>query len=469
MRRTEQKRLIPSPDPGGGFATLGPMGDDQLPADLVAVAELVLDQNWLGRATKPAPRLYPHQWSWDSAFIAIGNARRAPGRATTELRSLFEGQWSNGLVPHIVFSDSEATAGAEYFPSPADWQSSTCPDGPRSVETSGICQPPVHASAVRMIADRVPTGSSFARDLYEPLTAWHDYLFNHRANGSVLTEVWHPWESGMDNTPAWDGPMAALTLTSDEVPPYRRVDDVIGDPNDRPTDRDYDRYVYIVDRLRRDGYAPDDPGRVPFRVRDVLFNSLLVRSEQDLAALAAEVGADGSHHVERARVLAEAVHSELWSPDLGMHVSCDVNAGRSIDVGIGGAFTALLADPPAAIADRAITTMIDRFLVTPAPDTAVLPTVPVTSDAFEPSRYWRGPTWINIMWLVARGLVDVGRPDLATQLVAGIRWLVATGGFSEYFDPVSGSGHGSQQFSWTAALFLDLADTFSGLTPWSPG
>jgi glucosylglycerate hydrolase len=35
-------------------------------------AAAVLHANEQGTWTKAAPRLYPHQWSWDSAFIAIG-------------------------------------------------------------------------------------------------------------------------------------------------------------------------------------------------------------------------------------------------------------------------------------------------------------------------------------------------------------------------------------------------------------
>jgi hypothetical protein len=35
---------------------------------LVPLAKAVLDVNWIGEYTKPGPRLYPHQWSWDSAL-----------------------------------------------------------------------------------------------------------------------------------------------------------------------------------------------------------------------------------------------------------------------------------------------------------------------------------------------------------------------------------------------------------------
>jgi transposase len=71
---------------------------------LVRQAKAVLDFNWTGEYTMPGPKLYPHQWSWDSAFIAIGYSRYDQERATRELRHLFEAQWKNGLLPQLVFN-----------------------------------------------------------------------------------------------------------------------------------------------------------------------------------------------------------------------------------------------------------------------------------------------------------------------------------------------------------------------------
>jgi len=54
--------------------------------DLIGEAKMVLDFNWTGYYTMPGPRLYPHQWSWDSALIAIGYAhydQGAPSRSST--------------------------------------------------------------------------------------------------------------------------------------------------------------------------------------------------------------------------------------------------------------------------------------------------------------------------------------------------------------------------------------------------
>jgi len=84
---------------------------------LVRQAKAVLDFNWTGEYTMPGPRLYPHQWSWDSAFTAIGYCRYDQDRATRELRHLFEAQWKNGLLPQLVFNPQYTS----YFPGPNFW------------------------------------------------------------------------------------------------------------------------------------------------------------------------------------------------------------------------------------------------------------------------------------------------------------------------------------------------------------
>ncbi|MDQ3317783.1 MAG: hypothetical protein M3522_10690 [Actinomycetota bacterium] len=55
---------------------------------LFSGAEKVLRRNDMGGWTKAAPNLYPHQWSWDSAFIAIGLAHLDTRRAARELETL---------------------------------------------------------------------------------------------------------------------------------------------------------------------------------------------------------------------------------------------------------------------------------------------------------------------------------------------------------------------------------------------
>ena len=265
-----------------------PAGD----GELIATAKAVLEANWLGHATSPSRGLYPHQWSWDAACIAMGYASWNQARAETELRSLFSGQWRNGLLPHIVFTD-----GARYFPGPEFWQTERSPDAPELPKTSGIVQPPIHATSAlqvyRLASDRA-RATLFLEELLPKLTAWHAYLYRERARGDGgLVEIWHPWESGMDNSPLWDEALERMSPDSASIPEYERVDVEVADAAERPSDAEYDRYVYLVGLFRDLAYEPSRiRDAVPFALQPVLFNSLLVRSNQDLARIARALGSD---------------------------------------------------------------------------------------------------------------------------------------------------------------------------------
>ena len=49
-----------------------------------------------------------------------------------------------------------------------------------------------------------------------------------------------------------------------------------------------------------------------------------------------------------------------------------------------------------------------------------------------------------------------GAPELAAELRDRTLALVDEHGFAEYFSPTDGTGHGAPEFSWTAALTIDL-------------
>jgi hypothetical protein len=121
------------------------------PEELSARAGKILHRNDMEGWTRAAPSLYPHQWSWDSAFIAIGLAHLDTRRAAQELRTLFAHQWMTGKVPHIVFNPK---APAEsYYPGADHWAGgASSPDAPPARPyTSCLCQPPVHAIAALRI------------------------------------------------------------------------------------------------------------------------------------------------------------------------------------------------------------------------------------------------------------------------------------------------------------------------------
>ncbi|WP_405103970.1 MGH1-like glycoside hydrolase domain-containing protein [Micromonospora sp. NBC_01412] len=425
------------------------------------LAVATLDGNWEHDHTVPSRTLYPHQWSWDSAFIAIGLATARPDRAWRELRTLFAAQWADGRVPHIVFNP--ALPVGSYFPGPGFWDSARAPGAPAAA-TSGIVQPPVHALAAWLAYRRTPSERSRTELawLYPRLVAQQRYLTGRRdVGGAGLACLVHPWESGLDNSPAWDPPLAVVPADEAVMRAYRRHDTAHADAAQRPTDLDYARYVALVDAYRAGRYGDDGlAGRHPFLVECPLFNTALGLAEHALAAIARAVGADPGPHRERAARITATLVDRLYDPATGAFHPRDLRTGRLVP-----ARTALGLVPLALpdLPSRQVATVLaeacsPRFGLAARMDRP-LPSHDRTAPDFEPLRYWRGPSWLNLDWLLWRGLRTHHRLDLAAGLRASMVDLVATAGCHEYFHPDTGVGLGSPAFGWTAALLLDvLAD-----------
>ena len=108
------------------------------------------------------------------------------------------------------------------------------PGGPAGVATSGLTQPPLHARAALEVAQRTSDGTAaeaFLRRVFPQLVAQHHYLAGRRdAGGAGRAAIVHPWESGLDDSPAWDEPLVAVELPPEGVAPYERRDRLHGDP-----------------------------------------------------------------------------------------------------------------------------------------------------------------------------------------------------------------------------------------------
>ncbi|MFI7410299.1 MGH1-like glycoside hydrolase domain-containing protein [Streptomyces sp. NPDC049627] len=440
-------------------------------------AARVLEASWTGTSTVPSRGLYPHQWSWDSAFIAIGLRHLSPLRAQTELETLLDAQWGDGRIPHIVFNPSVPLDA--YFPSPDFWRSSTAgraAGAPRTVQTSGIVQPPVHALAAWLVHCADP-GLSRARGfltrVYPRLAAWHRYLLHRRdLGGGGLASVVHPWEQGMDNSPCWDAPLSRVTPAPARS--FRRADLDHGAAEDRPTDLDYGRYVRLATDYRSAGYRDGPGGRYGagtggFAVEDPAFNALLIASEHALARIARELGATGTARHARAERLTAALIERMWDPAEGMFFCRDVRgegpAGELIpERSVSGLIPLLLPTLP-----RDITAALVRTAHGPhfglGDTTRLAPSYDLLGEAFDPHRYWRGPAWFNTAWLLERGLRTHGERRRADALRESALELADASDFAEYVDPYTGEACGATGFGWTAALTLDLLHSTGTAVP----
>ena len=430
-------------------------------AQLSKRAKRVLDENWTGAYTIPAEGQYPHQWSWDSAFIAIGYAHYDQERAETELRHLMGGQWDNGMIPHILFSDEDRSD--SYFPGPDFWETAQLETAPGEVKTSGICQPPVHATAVRYMLDSAPDQEqalNFARSIYPNLHAWHDFLARERdPNNEGLVYIRHPWESGQDNSPAWDGIMDAINPAGNRIPDYERKDNRLVDETERPSRKDYNRYIYLADFSRKRDYEEKRirADGIPFLCQDVLFNALYCRANRDLAEIASRIGENPDPHTGRARKTARAVNDKLWDEEHGMYICYDLRAEQAIHAPTLSGFIPLYADIPDEQQSRAMFDYLNTNCFCRLEDTCfAAPSYDRSGAEYSSKKYWRGPVWINMNWLLSRGLERYGFHDYAERIRNTIIRLPMEFGFREYYDPDTGEGYGTDNFSWTASLLLDV-------------
>jgi hypothetical protein len=420
------------------------MGDTETDP-CVAVARDILRANDRGGYTVPTDRLYPFQWNWDSCFVAMGWATFDERRAWRELGLLLESQWDDGMVPSVIFH----APSDDYFPGPAVYAV------PRTPPTSGTCNPPVLTTAVRRLHDTAGDPAAAA----DQLAAWFPKLVvNHRwwrhardPHGIGLVATLHPWETGMDNSPAWDAALARVPTDTETV--IRRRDTSHVDPAMRPHAEDYQRFIHLVDRYRGVGWdAARTYAVAPFRVADVGTNAILLRAEHDLLALAERYGSEADRAEIAGRIAAlQAGVSRLWDAERGIFTSYDLIADAPIPASTCAGFLPLFAHAasPEQVASLA-ETIREWSRRAPWPVASAEP----GGASFEQRRYWRGPVWAVVNWMIAEGLIGQGEAELGAMVRARTRRMIADAGFSEYFDPLTGAGLGGERFSWTAAIYL---------------
>jgi len=413
-------------------------------------ARAVLRANDRGGYTVPTDRLYPFQWNWDSAFVAMGFATFDPDRAYREIERLLEGQWADARIPHIVFH----APSDDYFPGSDVWQV------PHTPPTGGIVQPPVLGSALRFVHEAASAAGLKGADertraLLEPIRRNHTWWRDHRDPDDVgLVSILHPWESGSDNSPAWDAALARVPTTTTTV--IRRKDTGHVDPSMRPTDADYARFIHLVDAYREVGWDASRMWQVaPFKVADLQTTAILARASEDLADLSATLG-DAIAAVELSSLASHLRRgmTRQWRPALSRFVNRDLVSGEDVLAPTQAGFLPFLGlnlPPDQRDAMSAEFARWTEGLV------VGLPTVPRFDGSFDPRRYWRGPVWAVVNWLLVDGLRRNGLDAQAESLRVSTLDAIRRAGFAEYFDPVTGEGLGGGSFSWTAAAWLVLS------------
>ncbi|HEU5004587.1 MAG TPA: trehalase family glycosidase [Candidatus Saccharimonadales bacterium] len=422
----------------------------------------VLHGNDRGNYIVPAGDLYPHQWLWDSCFISIGLRHLDVERAQQEIESLLRGQWANGMVPHIIFDPHPRHRRDHNI-----WQSWLNPHAPNGVITSGLTQPPMLAEAIIRVGQKmklVDRRSWYAK-IYPHLLAYHQWLYKDRASDSGLIILLHPYESGMDNSPpevyeirehAWpwwlkllevsrlDWPVNLVRRDVRHVPPGQRMSNV-----------NAIAYWALLHHLRNRSYDSHDilSHKPKFALEDLAFNCILIRANKLLKDIAKSIGKELPEDIAEAMKHTEEALDTLWDEQTCRYYSRCLSGDSIYEATIATLLPLYAGVVTQKRAEELVRLMKKR---TQFRTNFPLPSVPTISHSFNPEKYWQGPTWVNMNWLIMDGLDRYSFKLEAEELKKKTLKMVAEHGSYEYFNPLDGSPAGAPNFSWTAALTIDL-------------
>ena len=432
--------------------------------DLLSGAKEVLKQNDRGDYTMPAAEFYPHQWLWDSCFTAIGLRHLDVERAKMELLSLLRGQWQNGMLPNIIFRSEK-----RYRTDRNIYKSWLSPSAPEDVVTSGITQPPMLAEAVVQVGKKMewPERRQWYRMMWPALLAYHEWLYKERdPHGEGLVLQIHPWEVGLDNTPPWMAEMhhhllpgwirfVERTHLAGIISLFRR---------DRHSDVPLSERLSTVEalalfdiqrRLRRKAYDIDKVlDHSLFAIEDLTFNSIFIRANEYLESIAKAIREELPEELIACIAKSRKTFEELWDPYSGQYYSRDFITHQLLKESSIATLMPLYAGSISKErAAQLVKLLENEHQFGPA---YPVPSAPINSPWFHEKRYWQGPTWVNTNWLIIDGLKRYGFRDHAAALTESTLEMVAKSGFAEYFDPLNGEAAGADNFTWTAALTIDL-------------
>ena len=389
-------------------------------------------------------KLYPAQWNWDSGFIALGYSYFNLNFALKEINTLLDGQWKDGMVPHILFHNTKTN----YYPNYTAWNCGN------KIHSSGITQPPILATILKeiLIKNKInKTQLLNIKKLIKKINKFHEWFIQFRdPKKTGLVSILHPWESGYDNSPLWDDPMNKVKIEKNIK--YKRADNKVVNPDFRPLNIDYDRYVTIKNNLRKIQYNPKKVYKSSFfNVVDVGFNSIFLKANKDLVYLLDTFGFNKTK-IDNYIKLTEKNFLKLYDKKRKTFFSKDLKNNKKIYIPSITNYFVLFAD---LNNNKINKKLIENLKKHNLKEKYFFSSIKPNHKSFEEKRYWRGPVWINCNWFIYKGLKNKDK-FFSDKIKNKTIQILEKKGFFEYFSCKNGQPMGAKNFSWSAALYLDL-------------
>jgi len=357
--------------------------------------------------TMPSKFAFRHQWLWDSSFHAIVLSSYDIKMAEEELLNLFENQKPDGRIPHEIFLSKEF---CKLFWTVDDYSPWTT-------------QPPVLAIAVKHIMD-LGSEEEFLTKAFKVLDRYDRWFRAARdADEDQLMAYVDYLESGWDNAVRWD---EAIRLFEKNPSKYRS-------------------------RYERVRMAP---------VEAVDLNCLIYIQRKVLAELAEKLGLreKAGEYNRLANETANKVVSCMWDSENRFFFDVFEEDHEQIKVKSPAAFLTLYA----GIASKEQAESLVKHLLNPKEFWTKFPIPTVSADhkEYDPKGYWRGRSWVNILWFTYNGLKMYGFMEEAKQLAERALNIMSSGPTcNENYNSLTGEPLGAPDFSWSTLMTMILMDT----------
>lgn len=264
-----------------------------------------------------------------------------------------------------------------------------------------VTKPPLLAWAAWKLYEHTPD-REFLEEIYEPVVHWNRWWFDKNdTDGNGLCEYQHPYSSGLDNSPLWDQGM--------------------------PVE------------------SPD-------------LNTYLFLQQEALGKIARTIGLEDDERMWQARAedIEQRIIGKMWNDAAGLFLAR--RDGTPIPVRTPFSLLPLMtAKLPARISERLVAHLTDPHeFWTRYP----IPSVALNDPQYNPEQMWRGPSWVNVNYLLVEGLSRSGYPELARELRQRTLDMIASrDDIYEYYHPETGANPpgAASIFGWSSAIFIDLA------------
>jgi alpha,alpha-trehalase len=242
----------------------------------------------------------------------------------------------------------------------------------------------------------------------------------------------------------------------EELETYIRRDTTHVETEQRPTQQEYDKYMAIVHFGKKVGWDNDTIYREgPFLMADPGIQFILLRATKDLLQLAKHLKLEAAFDEIQQWIDKLTQGSQwLWNDIVGGFCARDIRTGKFSDGITNASMLCFFANVGNAEQQEKMRAHCERIL---DKCNYGFPSWDPEHKSFDKIRYWRGPVWLVMNYMIGKGLLECGFDKLAHRIMNDTKMLVDKAGMAEYFDPIEGSPLGGQNFSWTAAIYLEMS------------